>query len=86
MTLDDDFTPWYPPEVKPVRVGVYERDMLHTGNGRFSFWTGKFWGGWGMTPEIAERNKKFCSSMQDQSWRGLKRHPTTRELQPHKEK
>lgn len=35
-------TPWFPPDVKPVRVGVYEKNLF---NGRrwYSKWDGSQW-------------------------------------------
>ena len=38
-------TPWYPPEVKPVREGWYAR-KLRTDNDRYqymNYWDGNYW-------------------------------------------
>lgn len=68
-------TDWYPPSIKPARVGVYQRDMRGTGNGQYSHWDGMFWGGWGGSIEIAARNAGGISSVQDANWRGLAKKP-----------
>ena len=48
-------TPWYPPEVKPVREGVYERDMPGL-EGEYSYFAHGAWYGWSATIEIANNN------------------------------
>jgi hypothetical protein len=60
-------TPWYPGDVKPVRVGVYERKS-HTGT--FSYWDGKRWG---MGAHFARQaaNDRDPSAFQREPWRGL---------------
>ena len=68
-------TPWYPPEIKPVRAGVYERDMGEYYTGRYSYFsiaTG-LWYGWAEWREFAIDNAKkgYVSSLQDRPWRGL---------------
>lgn len=68
-------TAWYPPSIKPVRTGVYQRDMQGSGNGEYSYWNGAFWGGWGNRIEIAARNAGSPSSVQDADWRGLAQEP-----------
>jgi len=69
-------TPWFPPDVKPVRSGVYERQMPD-GWGKYSYWNAKekWWGAWGWTIEIATKNAKYQSSLQYQRWRGLAEKP-----------
>lgn len=68
-------TEWYPSSIKPVRVGVYQRDMRGTGDGEYSFWDGACWGGWGASIETAARNAGSPSSVQDADWRGLAGKP-----------
>lgn len=63
-------TPWYPGDVKPVRVGVYERCHAH-GN-RFSYWDGEYWCGWAQSPQAAKENMGSHSFEQYTPWRGLK--------------
>ena len=66
-------TPWFPGNVKPVHIGVYERDMTH--GGRWSYWNGAFWCGWGASREVAYHNGQcgFLSNTQEARWRGLVR-------------
>lgn len=72
-TPSGERTPWFPPTIKPVRLGVYERDMTaHIRKaGKLSYWNGEFWGGWGQTVATAESNKDSKSSVQGAYWRGL---------------
>lgn len=72
-------TKWYPAEVKPVRKGLYQRDFaLVSGHGitiRFSYWNGRFWGGWAEHPIAAMKNRRQASSTQSIPWRGLASKP-----------
>lgn len=63
-------TDWYPPNVKPVRVGIYERKFL-SASARFSYWNGKEWGANDMTPERAYLYRGCPSKYQFLLWRGL---------------
>lgn len=68
-------TPWYPAEVKPVRAGIYERNMGEYCAGRYSYFdpnTG-LWYGWAEWVLFAIDNyhKGYVSSLQDRPWRGL---------------
>jgi len=68
-------TPWFPGEVNPVRVGVYER-----GNDGiplpypFYEWNGEFWVGIGSdSPDkLIGRNRSVFQGIQ---WRGLAEDP-----------
>lgn len=66
-------TPWYPGDVKPVRVGVYERDHVH--DVRYSYWNGHYWGGWAKKRTHARNNKDAPSALQSIPWRGIARTP-----------
>lgn len=65
-------TPWYPGDMQPVRIGVYQRDYRKTpGDGiYFCRWTGGQWcqGCWDF--DVA-RNCFFASEAQDLPWRGV---------------
>jgi len=54
-------TNWYPPHIKPVRVGLYEvgRDDFHI----YAYWSGKCW--------RLSLNQTMKHIAQDLSWRGL---------------
>lgn len=58
------FTPWYPPEIKPVRKGMYQRRMEwgRISNGR---WDTKraIW--------LSGGNAECSSIFQESEWRGL---------------
>ena len=72
-------TDWFPPDVKPVRVGVYE--IFHPDYGNdlecFAYWDGKFWGLFMPTKQgaISERYQHNCGSHQFKTWRGLSKKP-----------
>ena len=67
-------TDWIPGDIKPVRVGVYERSY---GNAlpAYCYWDGKFWGMYGPTPNQAIRWKSSISGNQTLPWRGLAEKP-----------
>lgn len=70
-------TPWYPFEIMPARVGVYERNGY--GFPAFQFWDGRHWIYGGRSPrkaiEWAKRHPHdICPCWDD--WRGLKQNPT----------
>lgn len=62
-------TPWYPADVKPVRVGVYERKIV-VWKVWFSYWNGKKWSIGGRTPKEAMLYKNIRSNV-ILPWRGL---------------
>lgn len=66
-------TEWYPADVKPVRVGVYERDF-GAGSTGFSKWTGTAWMFRGVTPDVAGEHTLWKSA-NDLPWRGLAEKP-----------
>lgn len=71
MTLK--VTPWIPGDVKPERVGVYQRragDSLPT----FSKWDGQQWLSWACSVDDAAECKEV-SEFQDALWRGLNAKP-----------
>lgn len=78
MSAEAKVTPWFPADVKPVRPGVYERDMESVGlrgYGQWSHWDGERWGGYGADKKIAMRNAESPSAYQSIPWRGLARKP-----------
>jgi len=58
-------TNWYPPHIKPVRVGLYEvgSDDIHV----YAYWCGKFW--------RLSLDKRITWANQHLSWRGLTHEP-----------
>lgn len=69
-------TNWYPGTVKPKRIGLYERNIKfwHT-KIRWSFWNGRFWGGWAGSKAFAVANQNYRSTTQEAPWRGLAAKP-----------
>jgi hypothetical protein len=71
-------TPWFPGHIKPVRPGVYERDLSH---GPYALWTGRIW----LAAKRTKTQARFCgvpSGYQpdeedpfNPSWRGLAKEP-----------
>ena len=74
-------TEWYPGHIKPVRVGVYERDYGPTENGEsiFCHWNGKRWSWGGNSVDDVQRAmsvvKEISSGRQSLPWRGLASDP-----------
>ena len=63
-------TDWYPGTTKPVRVGVYERNLRDMERIVFSLWDGKEWRTNEYTTMFAN-NAHFGSHYQNLMWRGL---------------
>lgn len=56
-------TPWYSPDVKPARIGMYEVEARFSkGSGWFASWNGKCW-------IDLDRGGPLC--YQERRWRGL---------------
>lgn len=75
MKKEPKLTPWYPAKVKPIRTGVYERDMGEYCAGKYSYYSiySGLWYGWAEWVDFAIENaqKGYVSSLQDRPWRGL---------------
>lgn len=75
-------TPWFPPEKKPFRHGVYQteddsdRQPVQVG---YQYWNGRRWGQFCDTPTQAARYADWESIFQENHWRGLAYDP---EAQP----
>ena len=63
-------TPWFPGTVKPVRVGVYER-QYRTGDFGYCYWSGQIWSWKATTPAGALRLQNTRSPYQNTPWRGV---------------
>ena len=64
-------TAWFPADVKPARVGIYER--LFADSVQFSRWNGTFWFYKNNTIESADM--EVCLSWNLLPWRGLASDP-----------
>ena len=72
MSLKSKTTDWFPPRIKPVREGVYQREHERMEKGfAYSNWDGKYWGKLADSPKMAEYNKYRISMFQNLRWRGL---------------
>lgn len=66
-------TPLYPPNIKPVRSGVYQTQLTPDAKAAYSHWNNgtKHWG-WGETnPSLTETYPQGSSAYQNKYWRGL---------------
>ncbi len=62
-------TEWYPPNIKPVRRGVYQilgGDLIC-----FSHWNGKAWSLASHSSIKAKEKRKILSGNQGKTWRGF---------------
>lgn len=70
-------TKWYPPSIKPKRVGIYMTIDQFTfeidGKIWFQYWTGKRWKLRSDTINGAHKLKDYESQHQHVYWRGLKK-------------
>lgn len=79
--MDEELTPWFPPEVKPVHPGVYERDASQLDLSAASIKYYSHWDGvWFIlkrSPEQAgnESGGPYHSFRQHLPWRGLAKDP-----------
>lgn len=68
--MERERTAWYPPNVNPARVGIYERDIDTIGV-RWAYWNGRFWGGFANEVTHAVANRHSPTAHQVAPWRGL---------------
>lgn len=76
----EKLTQWYPPEVKPVREGVYEngtysRRTNEITGGCYQYWNGAWWGSVSAIVSGAYRDRDEKSLYQNDPWRGLAERP-----------
>ena len=72
--MSKKLTPWFPGDVKPVRVGHYERDW--DGDGNALKLSPDFWNGdsWEAVYFVGDRERSKYTP-QDHPWRGLAEKP-----------
>lgn len=63
-------TEWYPPDIKPVRIGVYETTS-YDNTPSYQHWGGEFWGFCSTHVKSAAMHGASRSGLQDVSWRGI---------------
>jgi len=64
--MSKKMTHWFPVNIKPVHVGVYETDLA--GYLGYSYWNGKWWCDTAQKPGLAGKRP----GMQKKKWRGFK--------------
>jgi hypothetical protein len=82
--MADQLTDWFPPDVTPVRVGVYEvtPNSMHRGQRTFAYWNGVAFGERQWTDHFITRAKAIAYADDNRtsfwhphegkiSWRGL---------------
>jgi hypothetical protein len=72
--MKKQMTEWFPSNIKPARIGVYEIQwwFVNCWDYGFSYWNGKQWANSAGTPESALLHKKWTDgAIQDKKWRGF---------------
>lgn len=63
----------FPPEIKPVHIGVYQK-ICADGSIGHQYWNGKYWCGFSIKiKDCAWETRESC--FQDHPWRGLAEKP-----------
>jgi len=68
------YSKWHSAEVKPVYIGVYEKDYTIEKK-VYSYWNGKHWCDAQYSIAEAYKEKIFADWYQDDRWRGLAKKP-----------
>lgn len=63
-------TPWFAGDVRPVHVGVYNRELYYS-QATYSYWNGEYWSTSCDTVERAYQFKDTRSYNQIAPWRGI---------------
>lgn len=66
-------TDWFPGDIKPIRVGIYERRYSESIN--FSKWNGEYWSFGYYSVDLANERGHYLSQYQNLPWRGLAEDP-----------
>lgn len=65
-------TAWFPPHIKPVRVGVYETRGGFAGPWvKFQRWTGRYWCCYAPNAHAASKERLQSGLRMYPQWRGL---------------
>ena len=67
--MSKKMTRWFPVNIKPVHVGVYETDLA--GYLGYSYWNGEYWSDTSSKLDMELRFKER-RGMQKKKWRGFK--------------
>lgn len=74
--MEQELTEWFPEDVKPNFIGVYEVKPLYKGeSGTYAYWAGEGWLPYHCSVYDAYENRNYdpLSRHQDKVWRGLAR-------------
>ena len=63
-------TEWYPENIKPVRIGVYNTSGYEASN-VYQYWDGSRWAYYMPSVEKAIQSKRSRSHQQNVKWRGI---------------
>ena len=71
--MTKQMTPWFPADVKPVRVGLYEIQTTTAWRPYYAYWSGKQWGLIAAHPTSARwKTIAFTDgAYQEKIWRGF---------------
>ncbi len=66
-------TPWFSGDQKPVRVGVYQRDIFGKGIEVYSYWNGNYWCFYSssVSGAVMKDGLHLESAEQNLPWRGV---------------
>ena len=72
-----NLSPWFTPDIKPKRKGVYlttqTPNLFHDKGFWFQYWTGRFWKLRSDSVDGAYKFKEFKSQHQKVYWRGIEK-------------
>jgi hypothetical protein len=63
-------TDWFPGNIKPVRIGVYEK-QIYNERSVFSYWDGAYWFVYSYSVLAALQHRGCKSVFQNSKWRGI---------------
>lgn len=73
--MNEELTPWFRGVLKPVRKGVYKRELIPSGYVGFAYWDGVRWFAVRTTADQAVREArlgfKSSTDVAQTRWRGL---------------
>jgi hypothetical protein len=73
MQMSKKMTPWFPPHIKPMRVGVYQIKFNYTmprTESMYATWNGRRWSNMSYV-KSGDWHKVFIGAEQKKHWRGF---------------
>lgn len=64
-------TEWFPPNIKPVHIGIYNTSIPGNTDQFYSYWNGELWSGGYFKFAEAEKYNKMIGMTQYKQWRGV---------------